>query len=156
MKTLLSFVCIFLIGLSLPLRAANDTFIDYQNYNHGYCPICNSYPCRCKKPYNPENGPPPIPEAGPGPMPAPPPGPGPTPPPPAPGPGPDGPPPPPGPGPGPKKPPPPPPPSPCNPAPVCGTNCGISLVWIGIGIVGLAAAAVIIVSSNNGSIAAHQ
>lgn len=139
MKTLLSFTCIFLVAFALPLRAASDTFVDYQNYNHGYCPICNSYPCRCKVPYNPENAPPPIP--GPGPIPPPQ------------GPGPDG----PGPalGKGPP-PPPPPPPNPCNPAPVCGTNCGISLVWIGIGIVGLVAAAVIIVSSNNGSIPGHN
>lgn len=27
--------------------AADDTFIDYQNYNHGYCPSCSYCPCKC-------------------------------------------------------------------------------------------------------------
>lgn len=39
---------------------------------------------------------------------------------------------------------------PCDPAPVCGTDCGISICALGIGLAALAAAAAIIVSSGNG------
>ena len=38
---------IFLIAFSSLLSAASNTFMDYQNYNHGYCPDCNCYPCKC-------------------------------------------------------------------------------------------------------------
>ncbi len=47
MKTVLTFLCILITASAIPLRAASDTFVDYQNYNHGYCPTCNCYPCRC-------------------------------------------------------------------------------------------------------------
>ena len=30
------------------LQAADNTFIDYQNYNHGYCATCNYAPCICE------------------------------------------------------------------------------------------------------------
>lgn len=116
MKGLISFLCIFLAAVA-PLRGASDTFIDYQNYNHGYCPDCNCYPCRCAEnldealPIPPPDAAPPIP---------------------------------------------PPPcaakPDACNPAPVCGTNCGISLWWVGLIIAGVAAAGAVIVSSNNGHV----
>ena len=40
---------------------------------------------------------------------------------------------------------------PCNPCgPVCGTDCGMSLVAVGIGIAPVAAAAAIIATSGNG------
>ncbi|MCH9635311.1 MAG: hypothetical protein S4CHLAM81_05250 [Chlamydiales bacterium] len=31
----------------LPLNGADNTFLDSQNYNHGYCPDCNTSPCDC-------------------------------------------------------------------------------------------------------------
>jgi hypothetical protein len=132
MKTFISFICIFLLALALPLEAVSNTFIDYQNYNHGYCPECNCYPCRCPTPppntaekqpcATCPNGEEPTPDAVPG------------------------------------NPPtcnPCPKPDPCDPAPVCGTNCGISLWWVGLIIGGLAAAGAIIISSNNGSDPTH-
>jgi hypothetical protein len=53
MKKVIACLCIFGLFCSQNLRAANDTFFDYQNYNHGYCPECNFYPCRCDTGYNP-------------------------------------------------------------------------------------------------------
>lgn len=32
------------------LTAASSTFVDYQNFNHGYCSQCNCYPCQCEIP----------------------------------------------------------------------------------------------------------
>jgi hypothetical protein len=46
MKTLFILICMVYTAI-LPLEAASSTFMDYQNYNHGYCPSCNCYPCRC-------------------------------------------------------------------------------------------------------------
>ena len=142
MKIFITYICILLTAGLIPLRAANDTFMDYQNYNHGYCPDCNCYPCKCK-PYSN------VPSCATcddddeddcddecedcddddecdeecdededecDDCEA---------------------------------------PDPCNPASVCGTNCGISICWIGLGIAGIATAAAIIVGSNNGSRASH-
>ncbi|NGX60729.1 MAG: hypothetical protein K940chlam9_00197 [Chlamydiae bacterium] len=47
MKKTLSLLCILLTAFALPLRASSNTFQDYQNYNHGYCPSCNCSPCGC-------------------------------------------------------------------------------------------------------------
>ncbi len=138
--------------------AEGDVFVDYQNYNHGYCPYCDSSPCRCA---NRNSGPiaPPTPPTPPPPPPAQTcPGPGcPAPVPPPQDPPPQDPPP--------QDPPPqdPPPASACAPtsacapctAPVCGTECGISICALGIGIAALVTAAVIIVSSGNGSSSHH-
>lgn len=136
MKSTLIFLCLMLV-CSYSLRASN-TFIDYQNYNHGYCPECNCYPCRCDGTCPPtEDNPNPCPSCPSGKCSA-----GELPPPPV--------------GDGEKKecnvckq------PNPCDPAPVCGTNCGISLCWVGLAIAGVAAAAAIIVTSNNGSTPSH-
>ncbi len=122
MKGLISLICIFLAAAA-PLKAASDTFIDYQNYNHGYCPDCNCYPCRCA-----ENVDAPVP---------------PPPPPPPPGAAAAVPPPPASPC-GPK-------PDACTPATICATNCGISLWIVGLVIAGVATAGALIVSSNNGA-----
>ncbi len=43
---LLSSILIF----GTPLSAADNTFLDYQNYNHGYCSTCNCEPCACGQP----------------------------------------------------------------------------------------------------------
>ncbi len=48
MKRLVTVFAILATLWSPKLLAANDTFFDYQNYNHGYCPTCNYYPCRCE------------------------------------------------------------------------------------------------------------
>lgn len=154
MKTLITCLCILLVGSFAPLTASS-TFVDYQNYNHGYCPKCNCFPCRCNAAQAEVMGA----EVGvEGPPPPPPP---------------------------PcatcAEPPPPEPPcdapdapcdapcdapdapcdapcdkpEPCDPAPVCATNCGINLCWIGLGIAVIATAGAIIVSTNNGSSANH-
>lgn len=47
MKTLLTLIAAILIGCSSHVYAASNTFLDYQNYNHGYCPDCNCCPCKC-------------------------------------------------------------------------------------------------------------
>lgn len=130
MKKLLFIACMVLTGLN-PLHShslfaeeevsASDVFVDYQNYNHDYCPTCDCNPCRCN--YGPVSTPcqpnvcepsvcdpcdanvcePSVCE-------------------------------------------------PCNPcAPVCGSECGISVCAIGVAIAALATAAVLIVSSGNGS-----
>lgn len=45
---------------------------------------------------------------------------------------------------------------PCDPcAPVCGTDCGVSICAIGLGVVAVAAAAAIIIASGNGSSTSH-
>ncbi len=156
MKRLTAIVVLLTFWIS-PLRAASDTFVDYQNYNHGYCPECGSFPCRCGERaagnnLAPEEAPvPPPPPAGPGfsyggpPAPAP-----------------NGRVPPPPPGVAAKTPPPPAPPTPackkpepCAPAAVCATNCGVRLIWVGLGIVVLATGAAIIISSNNGAAPFH-
>jgi hypothetical protein len=138
MQKLMTLICILLTAAFSPLKAG-DTFIDYQNYDHGYCPECNCYPCQCNamaEELGEEEGALPPPPCGPcgaavpasaafGTLP------------------------------------PPPPaaaaaceecekPDPCDPAPVCATNCGISLCWIGLGIAVIATGAALIVSSNNG------
>jgi hypothetical protein len=46
MRAFISILCALLMAAS-PLKGASDTFVDYQNFNHGYCPDCNCYPCRC-------------------------------------------------------------------------------------------------------------
>lgn len=52
MKRMISSFLIPVISLqffcSQSLHAADDTFFDYQNYNHGYCPDCSYCPCRCQ------------------------------------------------------------------------------------------------------------
>lgn len=112
-----------------------DVFVDYQNYNHGYCPSCQCYPCKCATcppaaiPVPPPAPPAAAPCAAPGTC-APP-----TPPCAIPEPSC-------------AAPPPAPCPTPC--APACGTECGISICALGIGIAALATAAVLIVSSGNG------
>jgi hypothetical protein len=149
MRKVLSLLCILLTAIFSPLHAASDTFMDYQNYTHGYCPECNCYPCQCNAKAAEEVG------EEPGALPPPPCGPC-----------------------GAAVPsaafgvlPPPPPavaaaaaeeaaeecekPNPCDPAPVCATNCGISLCWIGLGIAVVATAAAIIVSTNNGRTPTH-
>lgn len=121
----INLICSLILSLVIfsSLFGASNTFIDYQNYNHGYCPDCNCYPCKCgggaqdSPPYPVQDAPPPAcAPCGNAPC---------------------------------KK------PDPCAPAPVCGTNCGISLCYVGLAIAGVAAAAAIIVTSNNGSVHSH-
>lgn len=150
MRTFMTFICILLTATFSSLKAS-DTFMDYQNYDHGYCPDCNCYPCRCNAAAAAEEAgaaglpPPPCAACGAAIPPGAPLPPFPNPeaaaaaaataasnaPPPC------------------KK------PDPCDPAPVCATNCGISLCWIGLGIAVVATAAAIIVSSNNGRTPSH-
>jgi hypothetical protein len=148
MRTSMTIICIILTATFNSFHcSAGDTFMDYQNYDHGYCPECNCYPCRCNATeeelgIETELPAPPCapcgaavvpPGALPLPVPAPPPAAAvaakkcPTC----------------------KK------PDPCDPAPVCATNCGVSLCWIGIGIAVVATAAAIIVSTNNGRDPTH-
>ncbi|MCH9608948.1 MAG: hypothetical protein S4CHLAM45_03110 [Chlamydiales bacterium] len=118
----------------------DDTFFDYQNYNHGYCPDCNYCPCRCDVESCPSGNPscPPQKENYTPPYP--------------------------------KEPTPCPPtesnaapcaPTPCatttcDPcAPVCGAECGISVCAITVAIAAVAAAAAIIVASSNGAGSVH-
>lgn len=50
MKRLLSLLTLVIFASSSTLSAASNTFLDYQNYNHGYCPDCNCAPCNCGQP----------------------------------------------------------------------------------------------------------
>lgn len=129
MKKVIALLCILSTGFTTMLSGASDTFMDYQNYNHGYCPDCNYYPCRCDTGYCPDANPcptcphaegeyqPPYPQQ------------------------PDA------------------CPATCNTcddvcdpcAPVCRNSCGISICAIAIAIAAVAAAAAIIVGSSNGS-----
>lgn len=143
MKTCSTLICILLTITFAPLQAASDTFVDYQNYNHGYCPKCNCYPCQCKylqgtpgpgpvdgpeaiddpdaddddEDYDDEEGDIPPPPACRAPAPA---------------------------------------TTPCDdPAPVCATNCGVSLCVVGVAIAAIATTAAILISANNGGDPAH-
>lgn len=133
-KKCISILTIFCFSLVAPLSAdPSSTYIDYQNFNHGYCPTCNCYPCACA----PQQYPPPpppipggLPPTGPIPCGAPARGPGPC--------ATCG------------------PCAPCDPcAPVCGTDCGVSICAIAVAVVAVAAAAAIIVASGNGSSTTH-
>lgn len=105
MKKLTLFFSVMLLTLSTSLSAADNTFIDYQNYNHGYCSSCNCAPCAC------EPAPAPCQQ----------------------------------------------PCGPCDPcAPVCGTECGVSICAIGVGVAAVAAAAAIIIASGDGSSTSHS
>lgn len=156
MKQLCVFFCTILVLFSFPqhVRAGQgtNTYFDYQNYNHGYCPACSCCPCRCSGPvpqpcgpagcappcapcnpppcapcgqgynYNAPSGQAPCAPCGPAPCAAPVPC--------AP---------------------------PCQPAPCrapckpgCGTDCGISIIAIGVAAAALITAGVLIVSSGNG------
>lgn len=112
MRKIIALLSAILIVCGTSLTAADSTFLDYQNYNHGYCPECSCYPCRCDVPC-PEEAP-----CDPCPV-----------------------------------------PNPCNPcdpcAPVCGTECGVSICAIGIGLAAVAAAAAIIIASGNGGSTEH-
>ncbi len=132
MKSFIALLLILLMSAQSAF-AVDDTFFDYQNYNHGYCPDCNYCPCRCGGGSCPNNScetpapypqdPPPCPPGAPCGTPTPcaaPCAPAPC--------------------------------DPCDPcAPVCGTECGISVCAIVVGIAALAAAAAIIICSSNGS-----
>ena|GEM_PF-2207948 len=129
-----------------PVRAADNTFLDYQNYNHGYCPQCNGYPCSCpSKPY--QSCPQDVEDCPDAPVyndniqpcykgqdcglcedpveetelcadECPP---------------------------------------PCDPcAPVCGTTSGFSIAAVGLALIAIGAGAVVIVTSNNGSSSSHS
>ncbi|MBS0623392.1 MAG: hypothetical protein JSS62_02095 [Verrucomicrobia bacterium] len=127
MRKVIAVLCIFSIFIGQNLCAASDTFIDYQNYNHGYCPECNYYPCQCDTGYCPNvnscsscpNGAPPCPPEPPA------------------------------------CPPPASTCGSCNSydpfAPVGGGMCGVSICAIAVAIAAVAAAAAIIVGSSNGS-----
>lgn len=148
----LFFIVFFMLGfVTTNVLATNNTFLDYQNYNHGYCPDCNSCPCNCPaqpyqscplpqdncpnaQPYN-QNIQPCYPNSTPS------------------------------------------CPScpnhqsqacpqspcqvscplpPCDPgAPIAGTNTGVSICAIGISLLAVGAAAALIVTSNNGSNHTH-
>lgn len=125
------FAILMILVLPLNLLGVDDTFFDYQNYNHGYCPSCNYCPCQCDGgtcsdsctpppyPKEPATCPPGAPCTSA--TPATPCAPEPC-------------------------------QSPCDPcAPVCGTGCGISVCAIVVAIAALAAAAAIIIGSSNGS-----
>lgn len=102
MKAALSLLCAFLC-FSMTLFSVDSTFLDYQNYNHGYCPECNCYPCRCDGPGGCE----PCNTCA--------------------------------------------VPDPCNPAPVCGTQCGLSVCAVALAIIIVAGVAAIIISSSGSS-----
>lgn len=130
--------CVFLS--SSLLVGSSNTFLDYQNYDHGYCPDCNCAKCKCgggdKSPScsEGEDGEPSSCQGCGG-----------------------------NPGsckkcsqgakegsPSCKT------PDPCDPpATSDSAQCGISIWCLGIGVAAIAAAAVVIVSSNNGSVSNH-
>lgn len=125
---LLKHLLAVLIVFSFTCHAADSTFMDYQNFNHGYCPECTCYPCKCDG--APPPGPPlPPAQPAPGVVPL-------------------------QPGSGMATNAPPvntcPKPDPCNPAPVCGAQCGIPIWVLGGVIATVATAAAIIIGSNNG------
>lgn len=122
MKKTISFILTAILATSGALHAADSTFLDYQNYNHGYCPECSCYPCCCQG-GSCDAAPTdcaapcaqPTPCAAPCNV-----------------------------------------PTPCAPcAPVCGTECGISICAIGIAIAAVAAAGAIIIASSNGGSSSH-
>ena len=55
------------LGLGSSLFAANNPYVDYQNYNQGYCSTCNCYPCMCapQQPCVPQGAPCAAPPCGP-------------------------------------------------------------------------------------------
>jgi len=93
---------ILLLACTSVVRANDDTFIGYQNYNNGYCSTCSNAPCGCGEPCSNEE-------------------------------------------------------CSCEPcAPVCGTECGISIRAIAVALVAIAAGtAIIITSGNNDSSSPH-
>ncbi len=104
MKQMRALVTLFLL-FGTPLSAADNPFLDYQNYNHGYCPECDCAPCACGDPA-------PAPCAASG--------------------------------------------GACDPcAPVCGTECGVSICAIGVVVAAIAGAAAIIIVSGSGSSTTH-
>ncbi len=137
MRKCLSIFFVLLIAAGSQLSAASNTFLDYQNYNHGYCPDCNCCPCKCAGGgcYAPQPPPPP---------------------------------------PSPNQPPPPPPPpgdpqDPINPQGACKkpepccppatstcTECGLNIVYVGLGIAAVVTAATILIGMDNGSVHSHS
>ena len=138
MKKVVAVLSAFLVVFGT-LSGSSSTFMDYQNYNHGYCPSCNCYPCDCNRNLNSESNYPIGPTDGlpsdPPPCPAPP-----------------------------SQPVPPPcsapscqaprapPCDPCDPcAPMCGTECGVSVCAIAVAVAAIVAAAAIILASSSES-----
>jgi len=106
MQKVTALFSILLLACTSIVRADDDTFIDYQNYNHGYCSTCSNAPCGCGEPCSDEGCPPVV--------------------------------------------------NPCDPcAPVCGTECGISVCAIAVAIAAVAAAAAIVISSGDGGSSTH-
>lgn len=50
LKTFILLVAMVFSCFTNCAEAGSDTFLDYQNYNHGYCPTCNCLPCKCEVP----------------------------------------------------------------------------------------------------------
>lgn len=134
MKKALRLIIAILFPLTPSLFAANDTFIDYQNFNHGYCPTCYCYPCTCAVPpdraLQPQIPPPPGEELPPIMSSPPPPGGA--------------------------------PPcgttpcattcAPCDPcAPIVGLKCGVSFCAVGVAIVAIVGAAAIVIATSHGA-----
>ncbi|MCC5832476.1 MAG: hypothetical protein JJU12_05465 [Chlamydiales bacterium] len=109
MRTFIVFAS-FLLAFSSTLTAASNTFMDYQNYNHGYCPDCNCFPCKCPGGVPPSQNPGNPQGTCPKPNPC------------------------------------------CPPATTACTQCGLNIVYIGLGIAVLATAATIIIGSGNGTV----
>lgn len=102
MRKMIGFLSIFVMVFGTTLSAADNPYLNYQNYNHGYCPECNNAPCSCAQPCSPNSCQTYC--------------------------------------------------DPCDPcAPVCGTECGISLCAIGVGVVAVAAAVAIVIAASNGN-----
>lgn len=60
MRKMTALLTAILFAFVTSISAANSTFIDYQNYNHGYCPSCNYEPCVCDPPPYQDAGYPPC------------------------------------------------------------------------------------------------
>lgn len=59
MKKVIALLSTVAMALGATLHAADTPFLNYQNYNHGYCPECNCAPCGCAQPPAPVPAPPP-------------------------------------------------------------------------------------------------
>jgi len=53
MKKVFTLMTMFVMTFGMTLSAADNTYMDYQNYNHGYCSECNCAPCGCDQPCAP-------------------------------------------------------------------------------------------------------
>ncbi|MCC5832475.1 MAG: hypothetical protein JJU12_05460 [Chlamydiales bacterium] len=53
MNKVVAIISMIMMACATTLSGADSPYMNYQNYNHGYCPGCNCAPCGCPQPAAP-------------------------------------------------------------------------------------------------------